>query len=206
MMVTSVFTFCDKCYPKLVNYTGFSLHRSSQLRFVPPFMADVVQQLFANLHFTDDETVDQDAFVRVFRTIWGTGRVQDITALDANTFLLKLISCGRRSPCLPGDLLGRHVFPVRGHPTEAIREHPRLSESIRKPSELAMRGHPRATERAMRGNPREAEGRSPGVHGDLQGRQEGLATKGRSPGVHGDLQGHPECMATYGQHCGFHPI
>ncbi|KAE8702732.1 hypothetical protein F3Y22_tig00110482pilonHSYRG00765 [Hibiscus syriacus] len=120
-------------------------------------------------------------------------------------------SVGRRSSCLPSDLLGRHVFPAsykRLHVPCTSQHAGHL-----RPSERVMRGHPRVTERAMRGNP--SEGRSPGVHGDLQGRPEGLATyvlgracamqhvhslclsKGRSPGVHGDLQGRQECMATY---------
>ncbi|KAE8682857.1 Golgin candidate 1 [Hibiscus syriacus] len=136
------------------------------------------------------------------------------------------IIVGRRSPCLPGDLLGRHVFPTSykrlhvsctsqyaGHPRPSDRGHPR-------PSERAMRGHPRATERVPctsqhaghprpsdRGHPRASEAirehpteLCEGIRGQPSELCEGIRGKPsecRSPGVHGDLQGHQESMATY---------
>ncbi|KAE8705802.1 Transcription factor HBP-1b(c1) [Hibiscus syriacus] len=58
---------------------------------------------------------------------------------------------GGRSPCTPSDLPGRHARPntlgIRGHPTEAIRKHPRPSESIRgHPTEVIRTSYARATE------------------------------------------------------------
>ncbi|KAE8713098.1 hypothetical protein F3Y22_tig00110216pilonHSYRG00028 [Hibiscus syriacus] len=78
---------------------------------------------------------------------------------------------GRRSPCLPGDLLGRHVFPAsykRLHVPCTSQQSEAIRTSYARAVERAMGGNPRAAERAMRGHPSER------------------ARVGR-----------PECMATY---------